>query len=147
MCIFLRVPPISYQKTDKQHLNQFFLLIRLIFDMWGLMFDLPILLQCVMSKVESNCWHMQNLDPNRAHGTEAPVKSGHSGSRCMEFQTRMFGIPNIGLSTWAWTWPFCSRTRRKQKYEKTNFLSERKKRTPEFEKEISELRRREGTLR
>lgn len=35
------------------------------------------------------------------HGAEAPVKSGHSGSRCMEFQTRMFGIPNIGLSTWA----------------------------------------------
>ena len=77
------------------------------------------------------------------------MKSGHSGSRCMEFQTRMFGIPNIGLSTWASREldHFRLRTHQKQKYVKTNFLSERKKRTPEFEKEISELRRREGTLR
>ena len=51
----------------------------------------------------------------------------------------------IGLSTWASRG--LDHFRRKEKNEKTNFLSERKKRTPEFEKEISELRRREGTLR
>ena len=63
------VPIHPIKKTVETLLFWFFVLISSIYDMWGLIFDLPMILLCVTSKGGSNRRRMlyHNLDPtNRA---------------------------------------------------------------------------------